>query len=283
MTVIREGANPTVQVGGPPIGRTFAMTLFSVGNGVMLATMVYFVVALALPLAGEPAAPPLPPFIASIGIFALIGVLAGFWSGTRRRPWFWLVAALPAALMLAFNAPFIGHDITRPAITPNFLVTIGALAGGIATIIGGIVAFREVRRGREAWSDSDRAGWVSVAAIGLVVGAAATSILAGGASAEGVGISEAPTQTGLLTAEKTAFLGTGLRMDSGEVLGLFVTNRDDVAHTFDIESLDIQVDLPAHSTTAVSIRPTGPGTLEFFCAVPGHREAGMVGTIEVGA
>jgi plastocyanin len=117
----------------------------------------------------------------------------------------------------------------------------------------------------------------------LVVGAAATSILAGGASAEGVGISEAPTQTGLLTAEKTAFLGTGLRMDSGEVLGLFVTNRDDVAHTFDIESLDIQVDLPAHSTTAVSIRPTGPGTLEFFCAVPGHREAGMVGTIEVGA
>lgn len=263
------------------LGRTFAMTVFSVGNWVLLATMIYFVVALALPLAGDPGAPPIPPFIASIAIFALIGILSWFWSGSARRPWFWLVAALPATLILAFNAPFIAHDVTRPAITPQFLVTVGAVAGGLATIVSGIVAFREVRQGQPAWTSSGRAGWVSMAFIGVAVGAITTSILAGLASAGGVEITEAPTMTGVLTAERTAFVETALQMKDGEVLGLFVTNKDDIAHAFDIDSLDIHVDLPANSTTAIAIKPTSPGTLDFFCAVPGHQEAGMVGTIDV--
>lgn len=31
----------------------------------------------------------------------------------------------------------------------------------------------------------------------------------------------------------------------------------------------------------VTFTPTEPGTYEFYCAVPGHREAGMVGTVIV--
>ena len=280
MTVLnREDAIVTAD--HPLMGRTFAMTICGVGNWLMSATMLYFVVGLALPLAGDPEAPPLPPFFASIAIFALIGFFAMFWTGATRRPWFWVVAALPAALMLALNAPFIAHDITRPAITPNFLVTTGALTGGLAAVIGGIVAFREVRRSKPAWAASGRAGWAWMAAVGVAVGAVATSILAGLASAGGAEIAEAPTLTGVLTAENTAFVETHLQMQDGEVLGLFVTNSDDIAHTFDIESLDLHVDLPANSTTAVAVKPASPGTLEFFCAVPGHREAGMVGTIDV--
>jgi uncharacterized cupredoxin-like copper-binding protein len=72
-------------------------------------------------------------------------------------------------------------------------------------------------------------------------------------------------------------------MKDGEVLGLFVTNNDGISHSFDVDSLDIHVDLPANSTTAIAIKPTEPGTLEFYCSVPGHREAGMVGTIDVKA
>ena len=280
MTVTRE-EGAMVETDRPQLGRTFAMTVFSVGNWVLMATMIYFVSVLALPLAGDPGAPPIPPFIASIAIFALIGVLSAFWSGATRRPWFWIVAALPATLILVLNAPFIAHDITRPAITPQFLVTVGALAGGLATIIGGIVAFREVRRGEPAWPASGRAGWMSMAVIGAIVGAVTTSILAGMSSATGAEINEAPTLTGVLSVENTSFVETSLQMQDGEVLGLFVTNRDDMAHTFDIDSLDIHFDLPANSTTAIAIKPTGPGTLDFFCAVPGHREAGMVGTIEI--
>jgi len=280
MTAIKaEGA--TVQMGDAPLERSFAMTVFGVGNWVLSATMIYFVVGLALPLAGDSAAPPIPPFVASIVIFAVIGIVAVLWLGAARHPWFWLLGAVPAALMLVLNAPFIAHDVTRPAITPNFLVTVGAVGGGLATLIGAIVAFREVRRGHAAWTASGRAGRVSLAVIGVALGAVATSILAGQASAGGAEVNETPTVTGVLAAEMTAFVETRLQMEDGDVLGLFLTNRDDIAHTFDIESLDIHVDLPANTTRAVAVRPTGPGTLEFFCAVPGHREAGMVGTIEV--
>jgi uncharacterized cupredoxin-like copper-binding protein len=83
--------------------------------------------------------------------------------------------------------------------------------------------------------------------------------------------------------EKTAFVEGSLEMSNGEVLGLFVVNKDPFPHSFDIDSLDIHVQLPPNSTTAVAIKPSASGSLEFFCGVPGHREAGMVGTIAVDA
>ena len=281
MTSVRKEED--VQTDHPALTSTFAMTLFMVGIGVMLGTLVLFVVVLAVPVAGDPGAPPVPPFIASIAIFAVIGALSVFWSGTRHRPWFWLVAVIPAVVILAFNAPFIAHDINHPANTPEFLVTMGAVSGGLAIIIGGIIAFLEVRRGQPAWTSSGRAGWASIAITGVVVGAAATSVLAGLASAGGVAITDAPTMTGVLTAERTRFVANSLQVDNGEVLGLFVTNRDAIGHTFDIDSLDIHVELPANSTTAVAIKPAGPGSLDIYCSVPGHREAGMATTIDVNA
>ena len=116
---------------------------------------------------------------------------------------------------------------------------------------------------------------------GLVVGAVATSALAGSASSAAGGVAEAPTATGVVTAVETKFVETALQMKNGEVLGLFVINKDGFAHSFDIDALDVHVQLPADSTTAVAIKPAAVGSLEFYCAVPGHKEAGMVGTIAV--
>jgi uncharacterized cupredoxin-like copper-binding protein len=280
MSVI-GGEAVTVQTERAQLGRTFAMTVVAVGNWVLAVTLIYFIIALALPSAGEPGAPPLPPFVVAVALVAAAGVLSMFWAGARSRSWFWLVATLPAALILLMNLPFIAHDVTRPAVTPQFLVTVGAVTGGLAVIVGGIVAFLEVRRGQLIWTWADRAGRVSLTLAGVAVGAVATSVLAGLAPVSGGEITAVPTVTGVLTAEQTAFVETNLEMRSGETLGLFITNNDAIAHTFDIESLGIHVDLPVNSTTAVAIRPSGPGTLEFFCSVPGHRGAGMAGTIAV--
>ena len=85
----------------------------------------------------------------------------------------------------------------------------------------------------------------------------------------------------MVTAENIKFAETSLTIKNGEVLGLFVTNRDGIGHAFDVDSLGIHVQLPANSTTAVAIKPAGSGLLQFYCSVPGHREAGMVGTISV--
>jgi uncharacterized cupredoxin-like copper-binding protein len=65
------------------------------------------------------------------------------------------------------------------------------------------------------------------------------------------------------------------------VLGLFVENRDTISHSFDIDALDIHVQIPANATVAVAIKPTQAGPLKFYCAVGGHEAAGMAGTIDV--
>ena len=120
------------------------------------------------------------------------------------------------------------------------------------------------------------------AVVGAVVGAASTSVVAAGsASTGGGGVAEAPTTAGVITAENGRFVETRLSVKGGGVLGLFVINKDGIAHAFDVDSLAIHVQLPANSTTAIAIKPSGPGRLEFYCGVPGHRDAGMAGTIDV--
>jgi uncharacterized cupredoxin-like copper-binding protein len=260
------------------------MSLVSAGYAAMTAGMTYFLIVIALPAAVDPeVARVIPRIVAVTAIVAIIGVISLIWSGARVRSWFWLVAVLPGLLMVLLNARDVGYDITHPNNTPPFLRTIVVLAGALAVIVAGFTAFLEVRRGTPIWMAPGRAGWVPVAVVGVVVGAALTSLIAGWGSAEAAGVAEPPTVTGLLTIESIAFVETRLEMRDGETLGLFITNRDDLVHSFDIDGLDIHVQLPPNSTTAVAIKPSGSGTLEFFCAISGHEAAGMVGTIEVKA
>jgi uncharacterized cupredoxin-like copper-binding protein len=283
MTALRQQDRTTLQTDGPRLGRTLAMSVVSAGNAALLGGLAFFMVVIAAPIANEPQVALLVPiFGAFIATFGIIGTLSLLWKGARHRAWFWLVAAVPAVLIVLLNARHIPYDFTHPADTSPFLVTIAVIAGALAVVVGGVAAFLEVRRGRAMWSGSGHAGRAIGAVLGALVGAAVTSVLAGAVvSSGGAGVAEAPTTTGVLTAENIKFVETSVEMKDGDVLGLFVINKDDLGHTFDIDSLGIHVQLPAHSTTAVAIKPIGPGSLQFYCNVTGHRDAGMVGTISV--
>jgi len=52
-------------------------------------------------------------------------------------------------------------------------------------------------------------------------------------------------------------------------------------HTFTIDELGVNIILPHDEVTRVRFTPEQVGTFEFYCAVPGHREAGQVGTLLV--
>ncbi len=53
-------------------------------------------------------------------------------------------------------------------------------------------------------------------------------------------------------------------------------------HNFTVESLNISEDVNPGEKKDVTIN-TGPGDLDYYCDVPGHRQAGMEGTITVAA
>jgi len=258
------------------------MNVVSGGYAVGLAALALVLLLKVQPVANEPIGPVLFAIAgALIAIFCFVGAASMLWSGAPRRAWFWLAAAAPGLLLLLLKAREIPFDLTHPANTTGFVVTIVAIPAALAIVVGGIVAFLDVRRDRVTWTPAGRVGWVIAAVIGVVVGAATTSLLAGSASANGGAVAEAPTTTGVLTAQNTKFVEISLTMKGGQILGLFVINRDGSEHAFDVDSLGVHVRLPPNSTTALAIKPTGPGRLEFYCSVPGHRDAGMVGTINV--
>ncbi len=281
MTDVRGAEETPLRTEQRQLGRTFAMTVVSAGYGVMTAGLAYLVFLFMRAGDNFRGGALVPAFATITAIVAGMGLVT-LWSRARRHPWFWLVSAMPALFILLMNATYLAYDITRPTITEMFLRSMLVLAGGLVIIAGAVTAFFEVRRGRPSWTRTGRAGWVSMALTGALVGAATTSLLAGSASAGGAGVAEAPTVSGVLTVEKNAFVETSLDMNDGEVLGLFIDNKDPFPHSFDIDSLDIHVQLPPSSTTAVAIKPTGPGEIEFYCSVPGHVAAGMVGTLSVG-
>ena len=277
--------NPIVRANEPQLERTFAMTVVGAGCWAMVAGVAYFLAYLIVvyaPASGNERIVPnlLPIFTSVAAIFGVIGTLALVWAGARRRAWFWLVPVILAIPFQAFNAQDIPYDLARPANTAAFLTTVVLLTGAIAVMVGGIVAFLEVRRGRPIWTRSGRPGALSMVGVGIAVGAATTALLAGLVPTGGPGGTKTPSVTGVITIEDLAFVGSP-QMKDGEILGLIITNPEDVPHSFDIDSLDIHVQVSPETTTAVVIEPTGPGDLEFYCSVHTHRERGMVGAISV--
>lgn len=52
-------------------------------------------------------------------------------------------------------------------------------------------------------------------------------------------------------------------------------------HTFTIDEFNINVALKQGEVNVIEFTPDQTGTFEFYCDVPGHREAGQVGTLVV--
>ena len=61
-----------------------------------------------------------------------------------------------------------------------------------------------------------------------------------------------------------------------------VVNRGATTHTFDVDALNVHSgEVPPGQSVTVTINALA-GDYEYYCAVPGHKEAGMVGTLRVG-
>ena len=108
-----------------------------------------------------------------------------------------------------------------------------------------------------------------------------------------------------LTAVDMAFQPDALDVTAGMPVRLTMVNEGALDHDFSILEIPMEtmgataVAMPGHEMGAMTVEPqlhmavtmgmsntieftpTKPGTYEFFCTVPGHKEAGMRGTLVV--
>ena len=73
-----------------------------------------------------------------------------------------------------------------------------------------------------------------------------------------------------------------LTANVGQTLNVTLDNEGVLEHNFVIQELSVSLGPIAGGQSATgSFTPSAAGTYEYFCDVPGHREAGMVGTLTV--
>lgn len=77
-----------------------------------------------------------------------------------------------------------------------------------------------------------------------------------------------------------AFDPAEIRVTAGEDVAIALTSRD-ILHDFTVEGLDVHVAAEADETAQGGLRAEVPGRYTYYCTVPGHREAGMEGTLVV--
>ena len=79
-----------------------------------------------------------------------------------------------------------------------------------------------------------------------------------------------------------AFDQTSLEAPAGEV-SIVLTNDSPVPHNVAIEGngVDVQGEVFSGGGTRTTTATLEPGTYTFYCSVPGHRPAGMEGTLTV--
>jgi plastocyanin len=83
-----------------------------------------------------------------------------------------------------------------------------------------------------------------------------------------------------VTADDMAFEPDVITVRAGEDIAIVLTSVD-ILHDFTIDEPDAHVAADRGETATGGLRAEEPGRYTFYCAVAGHREAGMEGTLEV--
>lgn len=147
------------------------------------------------------------------------------------------------------------------------------LSLGVISIAGLLAAIGSIFRHKRPQASKREAPVVmqTIAAVFIV------ALIAGAVSQRTSKAEVARTGDVRVEMRNTAFLQTTLNAQGGSI-SVAVANHDLFWHTFTIDSLRVNVDVPIGANRRVTFH-AGPGRYEFYCRVPGHRAAGMKGTL----
>jgi plastocyanin len=202
------------------------------------------------------------------------GVCATRWRWAPHLAVFWCVVSVVPGL-----EPYT-YDLTHPAETGTFIATLVSLVLLLVTVVAGVAATvsseRQVADGRAPrWLKGFLGGTAT-----FVLGASLVAMIPVADVTAGVS-AETLAQLPALASGRNTFDQAELRAKVSQTVALRLENSDTQTHSFDIDALDVHVPMPSSMPVLALFMPSAPGTYTFYCRIPGHREAGMVGTLVV--
>jgi plastocyanin len=212
----------------------------------------------------------------------IIMVLTLLIAGVCATRWRWapLLAVLWVVVSVVPGAePYI-YNLTHPAETELFIVTLVSLVLLLITVVTGVAALvlgdRQVDGGNAPrWLGSFLIGTATFTLGASLVATIPPSDATAGVSAEAL------AQLPALVSGRNTFDQAELRAKVGETVALRLENTDTQRHSFDIDAFDVHVTMPINAPALALFTPTEPGSYTFYCRIPGHTEAGMFGTLVV--
>jgi uncharacterized cupredoxin-like copper-binding protein len=179
----------------------------------------------------------------------------------------------------------------------RYLVTAVLIVAVVGAMGGSRLSGASQATPRPTTDDSELSARVSaletrVAALEGIVGATpgggtgsgtpATSVPSVAASATPTGgIPGARSTSVEIDLEDILFDPTAITVPANTPVTVTLVNKGAIAHTFDIDALDVHSGKVAPGATATVTINAPAGTYQYYCAEPGHKEAGMVGTLTV--
>lgn len=190
-----------------------------------------------------------------------------------------LVGGLPAAL------PTVGAP-TMPEFTAWLTITVLLVDAAVGVAFGSAAALEAF--GRKAPAPALLGDHFSIAAMGAAAALGSTI----GMALLGVAVAATPAPADsaaslqgrpdhyvTVVMHDVRFDPADLQLPAGKVSAIFLVNEDPFGHSFDIDELNVHVAVAAGETKVVMLEPPAGATLRFYCGVPGHADAGMVGTL----
>lgn len=224
-----------------------------------------------------------PSIAASVVFLACLALLL---PALRGRKWA-VMTTLPVQLLLVMTGmPFFLDSLPRPGVVGFgdwFSYTTLTLAGIVAFGFG-ILATLEVT-GRVASVGFRTTGGVTrtggiLGAIGFAwLGIVILGVTVASGPPSGTTFAQPPDEILQVVMENNRFHPETIDLAAGKTTAIFLVNKDDFAHSFDIDALNVHVYVPALATVVTMVKPTAEGRMPLYCGVADHRQAGMVGAI----
>lgn len=118
-----------------------------------------------------------------------------------------------------------------------------------------------------------------VIAVALAVSAAVAFAGCGGGDSDDTEPTDGDSIS--VSGKEFAFDPSELTAPADVAFTIEFANEGTIEHDFTIDALTTKILVKAGETGEAELTGLAAGTYDFYCSIPGHKEAGMVGTMEV--